>query len=395
MAKILVTGGPVHAKLDAVKIVTNRFRGGRIVRMARLLAQKGHDLTYLCSKDAAHPNTLVPRVKHVEMGLVHHDGFIDYMEKVPELAREHDMVILGAAVANLIPEPPWGTDQKFPSHDYQEGDKVMVPFRVAPRVINEVKQANPRCTLVGFKLLSGVSDEELLRAAYTIILDAKADLVVANDSTNLNRKLLVTKERSVIEAYEEGYTGLDTEVGSLLILVDFLSEMANDEHYATVWRDSGVPGVPDALDSYFAVMREHGPRIEEFGTVGDLVFGCVAVRVPGGGFLCSPRGKNTIHEDPVYVHTVHHGVRHVMVGRSAYLDTDEYLKASLNAPLLARMFEADPRIQAIVHTHQTDTGLSVLPYAPPGTVRDSQRKLLDEDFEIEHHGTFTRVMEAS
>jgi hypothetical protein len=378
MAKILVTGGPVHAKLDAVKIVTNRFKGRRIMTLALLLAKKGHDVIYLGPKHGIP----VPAEEGMALTNVGHDGFLDYMEMVEHLSRGVDMAILGAAVANLIPEPPWGVDQKFPSHDYREGDKVMVPFRVAPRVINEVKHANPRCTLVGFKLLSGVSDDELVRAAYTIVQDAKADLVVANDSTNLDRKLLVTKERSVIEMTETWLT-------------DFLHEMAEDKHYTTVWRGSGVPGVPDATDSYFAVMREHGSRIEEFGTVGDHVFGCAAVRVRGGGFLCSPRGKNTIHEDPVYVHEVHHGVRHVVVGQSAYLDTEEYPKASLNAPLLARIFDSDPLIKAIVHTHQTDTGLSVLPYAPPGTVRDSHRKLLYEDFEIEHHGTFTRIMEGS
>lgn len=376
MARILVTGGPVYAKLDAVKIVTNRFRGGRMAMLAHSLLCRGHEVTYLCSKGSKQPI-------REDTNVIHHDGFIDYMEQVPELSRQHDMVVLGAAVANLVPEPPWGVDQKFPSHDYREGDRIMVPFRVAPRVINEVKQANPKCTLIGFKLLSGASDEELVRAAYTVILDARADLVVANDATNLDRKLLVTKERSVIEV--AGETGLSR----------FLDEMAKDRHYATVWRDSGVPGVPDATDRYFAIMREHGPRIEEFGTVGDRVFGCVAVRVRDGGFLCSPRGKNTIHEDPVYVHEVHHGVRHVVVGQSTYLENEEYPKASLNAPLLERIFASDPKVQALVHTHQTDTGLSVLPYAPPGTVRDSQRKLLDGDFEIEHHGTFTRIMEAS
>ena len=32
--KILITGGPVHAKLDAVKFVTNRFKGGLIADLA-------------------------------------------------------------------------------------------------------------------------------------------------------------------------------------------------------------------------------------------------------------------------------------------------------------------------------------------------------------------------
>ncbi len=180
MARILITGGPVGAKLDAVKIVTNRFRGGRMAMLADMLWSQGHDVTYLTSKGAKVP-------KKVKLTI--HDGFIDYLEKVPRLSIKHDMVICGAAVANLIPEPPWDFTEKFPSHDYREGDLIHVPFRVAPRVINEVKKANPRCTLVGFKALTGVSDEELVRAATTVVRDARADVVVANDTNNLDRKL--------------------------------------------------------------------------------------------------------------------------------------------------------------------------------------------------------------
>ena len=31
---ILITGGPVHAHIDAVKIVTNNFKGGRMAQFA-------------------------------------------------------------------------------------------------------------------------------------------------------------------------------------------------------------------------------------------------------------------------------------------------------------------------------------------------------------------------
>ena len=388
MAKILVTGGPVHAKLDAVKIVTNHFKGGRMVALADALVSRGNEVTYLCPPDRRGygPLPLAATLKA-------HYGFIDYMEQVQELSQDHDMVILGAAVTNLVPEPTaWSLDEKFPSHDYQEGDLIKIPFRVAPRVINEVKKANPRCTLVGFKLLSDVSDTELLRAAYTIIMDAKADLVVANDFKNLRRKLLVTKERSVIEVNESiGKTSIIPEKRGL---ADFLDAMARDKHYATVWWHGITSSIESAKDRYYAVVREHRERIVSHGTVGDRMFGCVAVRVKAGGFLCSPRSKNTIYEHPVYVRKVCHSVRHVMVSEGVdYLDNDPHPKASLNAPLLASIFESRPEVHAIVHTHQTGTGLSVLPYAPPGTARDSQRKLLDEDFEIEHHGVFLMLPE--
>jgi len=396
MARILVTGGPVHAKLDAVKIVTNRFRGGRIAELARHLAKRGHKITYLCAKGALHPNGFGERVEPVDVETVYHDGFIDYMEQVPELSRQHDMVILGAAVANLVPEPPWGVDQKFPSHDYQEGDRIMVPFRVAPRVINLVKESNPRCTLVGFKLLSDVSDEELVRAAYTITLDARADLVVANDATNLDRKLLVTKERSVIEIHRtDGYCGLDNKAQSLIDLVDFLDAMAGDKHYRTEESyDYQVPeGQPVALvarimrkavERYGRLREHYEPQMEAAGkTEGGYLFGCIATRSVNDGFYISRRGKAGL-EEAVHVAKVDHFTREVHSIQG---------KASLNAPLIDKLFLKHPVAKAIVHMHDHDTGLPVLPYAPPGTVRDSCRDLPDGDFEIEHHGTFRVLAE--
>ena len=119
MARILVTAGPVHAKLDAVKIVTNRFKGGRMAALASALAYRRHSVTCLTSRHVIPLN----KVRHATLALATHDGFNDYMEKVERFAPEVDMAVLGAAVANLIPEPPWGADQKFPSHDYQEGDR--------------------------------------------------------------------------------------------------------------------------------------------------------------------------------------------------------------------------------------------------------------------------------
>ena len=34
--KMLITGGPVHAYLDAVKIITNKFKGGLMAELGRV-----------------------------------------------------------------------------------------------------------------------------------------------------------------------------------------------------------------------------------------------------------------------------------------------------------------------------------------------------------------------
>ena len=39
--RILITGGPVHAKLDAVKIITNTFKGGLMAELGKVSLLRG------------------------------------------------------------------------------------------------------------------------------------------------------------------------------------------------------------------------------------------------------------------------------------------------------------------------------------------------------------------
>jgi hypothetical protein len=87
------------------------------------------------------------------------------------------------------------------------------------------------------------------------------------------------------------------------------------------------------------------------------------------------RGKREL-DSIAQVVCVNHGKRFVY--------TQGAEKASLNAPLLARLFE-NPHVDAILHCHHQVEGLPAHPYAPPGTVRDSERPN-ETSFNIEGHG---------
>src|SRR5258706_15656847 len=120
--KILITGGPVYAKLDAVKIITNTFKGGLMAQLAENLIKSGPvHITYLTSKGSRLPEA---GCYSNSLAIFYHDGFEDYKQKVPALAPHSDAVVLGAAVSNLIPMNPW--KGKFPSHNYKVGDKIPI-----------------------------------------------------------------------------------------------------------------------------------------------------------------------------------------------------------------------------------------------------------------------------
>lgn len=352
MKKVLITGGPVHAHLDAVKVITNRFKGGLMCQLAGALATYGIEITYLCAPKVG---AQTPK-DDGSIKVVTHKGFVDYHQKVLEIAPSMDGVILGAAVANLIPFNPW--QGKFPSHDYKPGDVIPIDFTIAPRVIDEVKRIAPKTHLFGYKLLDHVSYDELIRAAYGIVLEAKATAVFANDAANLQQKFAVTKERGV-HPLEQGD------------LSAWIWEMLNDEYYRTAAQYTAGHSY-DALDQAQELIFKYRPKFVPNET--GLIFGTVAVR-DRHGFVTTGRGKREL-DSFTFVDRVDHATQTIRLGGN--------LKASLNAPLLSRMFE-NPAVDRIVHYHEQVDGLPTYAYAPPGTVRDTDRPN-HTSFNIKEHG---------
>lgn len=357
MKRILITGGPVHAYLDAVKIITNRFNGGLMARLADdFVNSYGDDVkvAYLTTTNSKTPTS------GENVAVVYHDGFEDYREQVKELSLHADAVILGAAVANLIPLNP--LTGKFPSHNFKVGDRIPIDFTIAPRIINEVKTVNPKVHLFGFKLLSGVSHDELIRAAYEVVLDSKATAVIANDTSDLLKKYIVTKERGV------------HPIG-MSVLAEYLWQMINDEYYHTEIQNDDY--IKLELAQQFQDIKK---RFQDkfVPTPEGYVFGTIAVRAPSVGFLTTGRGKREL-DDFCYVNSVDHETLTVKsTGK----------KATLNAPLLDYLFMRNPTVQTIVHYHEQNPRLRLtLPYAPPGTRRDSLR-YQTTSFNIEEHGCF-------
>lgn len=351
--KILISGGPVHAHLDAVKILTNKFKGGLMARLAEELSHSSfeNDVTYLSAKGSKQP---------VVCGdFVHHNGYDDYRKKVVDMADDFDVVILGGAVVNLIPVNPW--KGKFPSHNYKEGDEINIPFTIAPRVINEIKKsAGKGPMLFGFKLLSGVEHEELIDAAYEVLLGSKATAVFANDATDLETIHVVTKERAV-------------HTISRASLADEIMMFAQDRYFKTQLVDYEDHDNIDWSELEHWVKKYH----DKFKRVGDYVFGTVAVRCKDGTFLTTARGKNEVEE---FVKVT------AIENRTVYVNGKK--KATLNAPLLGRIFHICPEVHTIVHLHEQRDDMGLYSYAPSGTIRDSWRCFDPWGFNVEGHGCY-------
>lgn len=375
MKRVLITAGQVYGPLDDNKLVGNRVRGIWAARFADYLADEGYPVTLLVP-DVNTP--LPPGPPHDNLKVVTHKGYWDYAEKCARLASSHDAAVMAAAVVNWIPAEP--VKGKMATAGYKEGDIINVPFVLAPRVINRMRTENPNLTLVGCKMLIGSTPEELVEAAYHVVLAARCNVVVANDmKAGLRTKRLVYQDRTVVD-YEDDFEGF---FAALRAVID-------DEHYRTaaghLLREPPDADVPDqvyladldARNLMTRIVEKYRDRFVHRQAGSDRVFGAVGIPLSNGvaGYLLSPREKGEAFDGS-------DGVLVARVNQHRIVETVQG-KATLNAPLLVRMMlkYGEP----VIHLHEQLPGVPTVPYAPPGTVRDCDREIPGRAFNIEGHG---------
>jgi len=381
---VLITAGPVYGRLDDNKLISNRARGIWAVEFAHHLAARGYKVTLLIAETFKMPaeDLSSPIAPDDALSVLRHDGFEEYMETCLQLAPEVDAAVLAAAVVNWIPAEPY--EGKMPTEGYEEGDIIQIPFRLAPRVIDRMKELNPKLTLIGCKMLSGAAEQELLDTAYEkVLLASRCNAVVANDMRlGLRLKWVVYPDRAAFR-YDDDFRGFFKALRGVI----------DDRHWRTAWTDRRADAPASATQWFDNVVRDYRGHFVHPVAGRDMVFGSVAVQVRAGDkdwWLCSPREKGEAFtaKDAVAVTGLDWEANTAIVcSRGAIVG--EAGKATLNAPLLIR-YALLYRHTAIVHLHEQIEGLPTLPYAPPGTVRDNNRELsshlLAQGFNIEGHG---------
>jgi len=240
-------------------------------------------------------------------------------------------------------------------------------WQIAPRIIDEVRaHMRKGAHLFGFKLLSGVPQDELITAAYGVLLESGATTIFANDEQNLNTCYGVGKDRSARPILREW-------------LAEEIIKMTADEYYRTEvvkeWQSESVRAATEE-DLWALVDRSRLARSPE-----GFVYGAAAYRSVGG-FVTTMRGKGEA-AGVVVVKNVDHDKKVVSTKGG---------KATLNAPLLDWIFKTRPRVERVCHYHDYEPELPKLPWAPPGTVRDSQRAWSHmgarASFNVDEHGCF-------
>ena len=193
---ILITSGGTSEKIDRVRSITNHSTGrlGKII--AETFLDKGDQVTLVTTpkavRPAAHPNLTIVQIENVA----------ELLEILEPLVHTHDVLIHAMAVSDYTPVYMTGLEAVAASSDMTEflnktnseskissQDDVQVLFlKKTPKIISLVKEWNPAIRLIGFKLLVNVTKEELLKTARASLIKNQAEIIVANDLTEISNQ---------------------------------------------------------------------------------------------------------------------------------------------------------------------------------------------------------------
>lgn len=195
--RVLITSGGTSVPIDNVRSIKNFSSGSFGCKLAKHLLLNGHKVTHLYAVDAPTPfefkvDLLKPHQDYIsqldalqEFSKNYMKNYIEekfstfdsYRFKVNILLDnfEYDSILLCAAVSD------YGTsyyDGKI-SSILSYGNVEPLQLYPLPKVIKEVRKKH-KGILIGFKLLSNVTENELHNAAWKQIDESGSDIVIAN-----------------------------------------------------------------------------------------------------------------------------------------------------------------------------------------------------------------------
>ena len=236
---VVVTGGGTIAPVDDVRLMTNISSGRLAAAISEAFLDRGASVWHVHTPsaqlplwrfaryaiDAADPSAELDRLVRLrqrwlnqrdrlrliplEKGTV--SDYATTLKKVFD-TQPIDVSILTMAVSDFEPEPYVG---KISS----DAESLIVRCRPTPKVIRSVRDWAPSSYLVGFKLLSNVSPEELIRRAGDAGRVNRADLTVANDLETLRQgahTLHLVRPAAETETLESGPDLADRLVGRIM-----------------------------------------------------------------------------------------------------------------------------------------------------------------------------------
>lgn len=233
----LVTAGSTVGRLDALRHTEqidyesapgfetrqlfdsqNPFKGKLGLHIAQVLSRRGMGVVLLARKDllageeiALPPGALRPFFTFGELE-----------EALPRALTESrpSVVFMSAAVSDFVPVSIEGVSESARSAKISSAlPELIVRYRATPKLIDRIAPAvDPGSTIVGFKLIVGLSEDEQKGLAMRQMERANSSFCVVNDYLELGRDLSVHPCRLVARSGEVvRITGSKVEVAEEIV----------------------------------------------------------------------------------------------------------------------------------------------------------------------------------
>ena len=224
---VIVTAGGTSEPIDNVRRIANTGTGrlGSIIADAFAGEESVDKIFFVCARDSARPTS--HRVTRVEIGTV-----ADLQAAVTKLMSEQDIHVvvhsmavsdytvrsvstaqaLAEGLAGLSGAPAAGDVERILDETDLRTEEGKLSSQMAspvlllaktPKIIPLFRQMAPGAVIVGFKLLSRVSVEELLDTARRLLHKNGCDFVLANDASEIrgdeHHAFLIDEEKTVCE----------------------------------------------------------------------------------------------------------------------------------------------------------------------------------------------------
>lgn len=173
-------------------------------------AEKGYKVIYICGKGSIQPSKATEETIVIQ-------GVKDLEQAVFGLSNKYsfDCIVHSMAVSDYTVKSVMSYDvtnnrilEDSNSKDIKNGklssdmSNPVILLEKAPKVIRKFKELQPEALLVGFKLLVGVTEDELYNVALNLLKKNDCDFVCANDLNNIDssthRAILIQKNGSYV-----------------------------------------------------------------------------------------------------------------------------------------------------------------------------------------------------
>lgn len=219
--KIVITAGGTTEKVDKVRSITNISTG----KLGSLIAEAFYSLVpnikiiYICSYNAVVPNVPDANIINVTNTLNLQETLENILKTEEIDAVIHSMAVSDYSVSGIsnLEETVSSVTKKIYNNkeilqDYEtiynliynevtqnkvinkevrkissSVDNLLLFMEKTPKIINKIKKLQPKVILVGFKLLVGVDEEELLKVGHNQLIKNNCDFVLANNLNNITK----------------------------------------------------------------------------------------------------------------------------------------------------------------------------------------------------------------